>query len=653
MHPGEIVAGKYRVVKILGRTHGVLLEARHTEFDQRVVVRLLSPALCDDKELERFRREAQTLSKLESEHVARIIDVGTHSDGSFYLVRQFLDGVDLGTQLRAQGALRLEEAVLYTLQAGEALQECHSHKILLRELQPSSLFLTKRRGGASMVKIIDFGTAKLLKDTRGQPVGGEMSQTVMFGMSRYTSPEVLRKAKGIDGRTDVWSLGCIFYEMLSAVPAFHGEMAELLYRITREEPLPLSSLRPDLPRELDQIVAWALAKEPESRFQNVYALAHALKPYAPAEGQVLVDRIGHLAHAEPESVRMPAKISPTSPLARGRELPALDDEDSATVIRSSPLEEEEFERTRYLDDGIAARRPSQAPPAPAGMAGGMPQRSSVPTPAPRGSHPGQMPMGYPGQDVSAPAGGLVASPAATGGFPAQTATGANQRVRQRRGAVYAVAASLVLIPVLIVVLVIMLKGGGGGDQGKLASNTAPAASASTRTPGGSDTPKTADDTAAGGEMIDLDDVTLEPGSGTTVRAGGGVPRPAGPLPSGRPSAAPNGDDKSKDNKPPDASSKAPPAKSAEDKVPPPPPTPPPEKKPEPPDAGDTGTLVAIAIGGSCQFKVDGASQGTTSSLRIQTKVGTHTVSCTTANGTRSQKVTVKPGKPGMATFKLN
>jgi serine/threonine protein kinase len=83
MHPGDVVAGKYRVAAILGRTGGLLLEARHTEFDQRVVIRMLSPSVCDEKELERFRREARTLSKLESEHVARILDVGTHSDGSF------------------------------------------------------------------------------------------------------------------------------------------------------------------------------------------------------------------------------------------------------------------------------------------------------------------------------------------------------------------------------------------------------------------------------------------------------------------------------------------------------------------------------------------------------------------------------------------
>src|SRR6185436_7008324 len=100
------------------------------------------------RELERFRREARTLSKLESEHVARIIDVGTEPDGSFFLVRQHLDGVDLGSYIRQNGALALPDAVLSILMVAEAVAETHSHGIMIRELQPDHLFLTQRAGGA-------------------------------------------------------------------------------------------------------------------------------------------------------------------------------------------------------------------------------------------------------------------------------------------------------------------------------------------------------------------------------------------------------------------------------------------------------------------------------------------------------------------------
>ena len=158
IRPGDLVAGKYRVRAILSRSRGMLVEAFHTEFDQRVVIRILSPAMCDAKEIERFRREARTLAKLESEHVARIFDVGTEGDGTFYFVRQYLEGQDLAAHLKKRGRLPLPEAVLYVLQAAEAMAETHSHQIILREMQPQHLFLTQRLG-SSLVKVIDFGTA--------------------------------------------------------------------------------------------------------------------------------------------------------------------------------------------------------------------------------------------------------------------------------------------------------------------------------------------------------------------------------------------------------------------------------------------------------------------------------------------------------------
>ena len=110
IHPGDLVAGKYRVRAILGRSHGLLVDAFHTEFEQRVVIKILQPSQCDDREVERFRREARTLAKLETEHVARIIDVGSQQDGSFYLVRQYLEGQDLAAYVKKRGPLPIDEA---------------------------------------------------------------------------------------------------------------------------------------------------------------------------------------------------------------------------------------------------------------------------------------------------------------------------------------------------------------------------------------------------------------------------------------------------------------------------------------------------------------------------------------------------------------
>src|SRR5215831_18021988 len=108
--PGDVIAGKYRVRAILSRSRGFLVEAFHTEFDQRVVLRVLSPQLVEEKEVERFRRETRVLAKLESEHVARIVDVGVTQDGAFFFARQYLEGQDLATHLQQRGPLPLAEA---------------------------------------------------------------------------------------------------------------------------------------------------------------------------------------------------------------------------------------------------------------------------------------------------------------------------------------------------------------------------------------------------------------------------------------------------------------------------------------------------------------------------------------------------------------
>ncbi|MBI4954591.1 MAG: serine/threonine protein kinase [Myxococcales bacterium] len=497
IHPGDIVAGKYRVRGVLGRSRGLLLDAAHTEFDQRVAIRVISPQLSDEKEVERFRREARTLAKLESEHVARIIDVGTHTDGSFFLVRQFLDGIDLGQHLRQRGPLRLDEAVLYLLQAAEAVQETHSHNIILRELSPQQLFLTTRRGGSPLVKIIEFGTAKLLRDPGSLPVSaGEASATTMFGMSPYSSPELVRHARVIDRRTDVWSLGAIFYELLTATPPFRGDLAELMMAITRASPRPLAEVRPDLPPELGQILAWALAKDLEGRFESVYAFAHALRPYAPPEGQVLIDRIGQLAQtpARVDASAAPA-FSPTSPLskqsARGGVVtePTYDSSQGigrppapgAQGVGAEAPAESPMERTKVLGElGFDAMAPGPLPAAAPLAPPGTPPPAPAPAFAP--AAPSSMAPSLPGGRLAAlgelrgdPDFSLRGGPApagATGAYAAQERSDATARQRKLTMAVLGVA--LVVLPVVILILVFAL---GSPSDDKAASSASATASA--------------------------------------------------------------------------------------------------------------------------------------------------------------------------------
>ncbi|MBI4703956.1 MAG: protein kinase [Deltaproteobacteria bacterium] len=303
VHPGHVIADKYRVRRILGRTHGLLIEAAHTQFQQRVVVRLLSSDLARPRELERFRREVGALSRLQSEHAARIIDAGIRPDGAVYLVREYLEGLTLAEHVKRRGPLPLQEAVLLLLQVCEAVQEAHSLGVVLRDLRCSHVYVSRRRSGEPRVKIADFGTAKLL-DPAPPEGAGELTATVLHGISAYTSPEIANR-RPFDRRADVWSLGCIFYKLLTGKLPFTGQAPELLRAITRQEPVLPRALRADLPPELDRILCWALAKSPAERFESVYAFAHALRPFAGPRGQMLVEQIGRLsvavAKAEPPS----------------------------------------------------------------------------------------------------------------------------------------------------------------------------------------------------------------------------------------------------------------------------------------------------------------------------------------------------------------
>ncbi len=312
LHPGDLIAGKYRVRAILARQPSMLVEAFHTEFDQRVIVKVLPAWAADAKEVERFRREARVLAKLESEHVARILDVGSEKDGSFFLVRQHLEGADLAEHVQNVGALPIDEAVGIVMQLAEAVAETHVHGIVIRELSPSHVHLARRASGGSIAKITDFGTAKLLRDNAAPAGNSSLTATAMFGLSPYSSPEMVRKAKNVDGRTDVWSLGAILYHLLTGQAPFQGDIATLMLAITRDDPTPPSMLRRGLPQEIDQIIAWALAKDVDRRFRDVNALAHALAPYGGSEAQVLAERITAL-HAAARGHKDGPGSRPTSP----------------------------------------------------------------------------------------------------------------------------------------------------------------------------------------------------------------------------------------------------------------------------------------------------------------------------------------------------
>src|SRR4051812_24630503 len=164
VNEGQVLAGKYRVERVLGSGGmGVVVAAWHLELEQRVAVKFLHPLALERADTaERFRREARSAAKIRSEHVARVIDVGIMEGGVPYMVMEYLEGHDISDELQKYGMLPIEESINFVLQAIEALAEAHAAGIVHRDLKPANLFIARRADGTRIVKVLDFGISKSL-----------------------------------------------------------------------------------------------------------------------------------------------------------------------------------------------------------------------------------------------------------------------------------------------------------------------------------------------------------------------------------------------------------------------------------------------------------------------------------------------------------
>ena len=314
VHEGQILAGKFRIERVLGQGGmGVVVAATHLQLDERVALKFLLPdALVNPEAVERFAREARAAVKIKSEHVARVSDVGTLESGSPYMVMEYLHGEDLAAWVRRNGAMAVPEAIEFLLQACEAIAEAHALGIVHRDLKPANLFVTRRVDGSPCIKVLDFGISKLTVPGAAPELGMTKTSTVM-GSPLYMSPEQMSSSRNVDMRTDIWALGVILYESLTGRVPFEAEtMPQLCGMILQDPPHPIHELRPDVPQGLQLAILRCLEKNRERRFSNVAELAYALAPFGLAAAQRSAERISRVLGAAGFPSAAPAVVSAVS-----------------------------------------------------------------------------------------------------------------------------------------------------------------------------------------------------------------------------------------------------------------------------------------------------------------------------------------------------
>jgi serine/threonine-protein kinase len=280
--PGFILDGKYRIERVVAEGGmGIVYEAFELAQKTRVAIKVMGAAAsADEGAVERFRREARAAMRIRSDHVAKVFNIATASDGCLYIVMEFLDGGTLAERFEAKQPFAVDEAVKLALQMVDGLAAAHALGIVHRDVKPANMMLTSRPGGATQLTIVDFGMSKF-------SIHGEHGERedltrvgMMLGTPMFMAPEQFMHSKVADKRADLWAVGAILYEMLADVHPF--EAPTLLAHMTRLT-TPAKSLRsidPSIPEALDAAVLRCLERDPALRFQDAGELRAALAPFA-------------------------------------------------------------------------------------------------------------------------------------------------------------------------------------------------------------------------------------------------------------------------------------------------------------------------------------------------------------------------------------
>ncbi|MBE7453924.1 MAG: serine/threonine protein kinase [Kofleriaceae bacterium] len=281
---GSVIAGTYTIEGLLGKGGmGAVFVASHARLPgKKVAIKILHPDVADAESIARFKREAEIASRLGHPNIVEVHDWNELPDGTPYIVYELLHGESLADRLR-RGPLGHDEAMAILRQVGSALAAAHREGIVHRDLKPQNIFLVQADDGVSVkAKVLDFGISKIRGSTTVKT-----QDTAMLGTPQYMAPEqATGRHDEVDGRTDVFALGAVVYEMFAGVPAFQGTtIPEVVFKVVYEETAPLAERAPGVAPHVSAGVQRALAKKSTERWDDVGTFVEALTGSPLASGK--------------------------------------------------------------------------------------------------------------------------------------------------------------------------------------------------------------------------------------------------------------------------------------------------------------------------------------------------------------------------------
>src|SRR5215210_5465895 len=325
---GQTLAGKYRVEERISEGGmGTVYRATHVLMEKQVAIKVLHPSLAaDEKIVARFTREAKAASRISHPHAISVTDFGESENGVVYLVMEYLRGRTLKDVVRSGGPMTLARAVEIVRQVSGALEAAHHEGVVHRDLKSDNIMLEEATGG-DWAKVLDFGIAKIQQTEHSihETDPGLTAPNLIIGTPQYMSPEQCSQASDIDARSDIYSFGVIVFEMLAGHVPFSGDSpTAIMMKHIQEPPPSILEERKDLPAEVGRVLARALAKRPEDRFQSAGELSAALA--SAAEEAPLAEVAAAAAALDTDRIG-----SPTSPNEPARTT-LVGDDDEATVV---------------------------------------------------------------------------------------------------------------------------------------------------------------------------------------------------------------------------------------------------------------------------------------------------------------------------------